>query len=629
MTRFLRLITLMAAITLFALLPARPSYAKSPTAVPTATPPVTTTVAPLAETSPQDDWERVKTAGKIVFGTSADYPPFEFYNSNFQLDGFDIAIAKELGKRLGVEVEFNDFAFSGLLDALQLGQFDAAIAAMSVTPDRQQAVDFTNLYFVGDDAALIRSNDDSTYRSATDFAGKKVGVEAGTTYQNWAQNSLVGAGIIPQGSLTPYSDTVSMIRDLRNGSIDVALIGRLPAIFITTRAQDLKIGGQGMVQQRFAIATRKGSSLTDQLNDAMIAMQADGTYSKLASQYLDIALNAQPSMPVPTLIENPPVTETQQTASAAPAPCLNGMTFVQDLNLDDRNMTAPPVMQPGQSFVKSWRVRNSGNCNWTSDFALVYVSGNRPEAAMGAQPVLVGQTVAPGQTIDLSASLVAPTTYGVFQAFWQMRDNSGKLFGEVVWAGIQVPNPNPPTPIPAPPTPPPAGLNPNLRADSNYIAAGQCTTIRWDVDNVQAVYLIDNGNQQGVGGHDARSVCPQQTTAYTLRVVQSNGVAVDFPITINVSGTPPSRPGPSIRKFSVDHNSIGSGQCVNFKWETSDADGVNLYRSNNRILDHGPTKGSKQDCPPDGTWDYRLEAYGNGNTSQSISVSVSGRSRTQ
>lgn len=111
------------------------------------------------EQLPEDDWERVQANGTIVFGTAADYPPFSFYDSNFQLDGFDIALAKELAKRLGVEARFNDFAFGGLLDALQLGQVDAAIAAISVTPDRQQIVDFTNLYFVSDDALLVRGDD--------------------------------------------------------------------------------------------------------------------------------------------------------------------------------------------------------------------------------------------------------------------------------------------------------------------------------------------------------------------------------------------------------------------------------------------------------------------------------------
>ena len=85
------------------------------------------------------DWARVRDAGKIVVGTSADYEPFEFYNSNFALDGFDIALMKELGKRMGLEVEFKDFAFDGLLNALELGQVDAAISAISVTPDAPAA----------------------------------------------------------------------------------------------------------------------------------------------------------------------------------------------------------------------------------------------------------------------------------------------------------------------------------------------------------------------------------------------------------------------------------------------------------------------------------------------------------
>ena len=105
------------------------------------------TAAPLSQET-GDDWARVQAAGKLVVGTSADYPPFEFYNSNYELDGFDIALIREIADRLGVEVEFKDFAFGGLLDALRLGQVDVAISAISVTPDRQQIVDFTNLYYV-------------------------------------------------------------------------------------------------------------------------------------------------------------------------------------------------------------------------------------------------------------------------------------------------------------------------------------------------------------------------------------------------------------------------------------------------------------------------------------------------
>src|SRR4051794_8237831 len=70
-----------------------------------------TVAAPVAQTDDGDDWARVKAAGKIVVGVSADYPPFEFYDSNYQLDGFDIALFKAIAQQMGITVEFNDFAF--------------------------------------------------------------------------------------------------------------------------------------------------------------------------------------------------------------------------------------------------------------------------------------------------------------------------------------------------------------------------------------------------------------------------------------------------------------------------------------------------------------------------------------
>ena len=84
------------------------------------------------------------------------------------------------------------------------------------------------------------------------------------------------------------------------------------------------------------------------------------------------------------------------------------MAWVADLTLDDKNMSAPPVLQPGQQFTKSWRLRNAGTCAWSPDFALTYRSGNVPAAKMGGNSFKIGKAVAPGQTIDLSANLVAP-----------------------------------------------------------------------------------------------------------------------------------------------------------------------------------------------------------------------------
>lgn len=646
---------------------------------------------------PTGDWQRVQSDGKIVFGVAADYPPFEFYNSNFELDGFDIALARAIGSELGVEVEFKDFAFDGLLNAVQLGQVDAAIGAISVTPERQQVVDFTNLYYIGNSVVLARTSFTATVTSATDLADLRVGVQRGSTYQQWAQRNLVDKGLVVQDDLVPYSTPSEMIRDIRNGSIDVGLLGQATAELAEKRNDDLHIVGVSFNQQQFAIAAPKGSSLIEPLNQALLTLQSNGTFAALVQQYLQTNPNHVTPDPDSAVVNNEPETP----SSVAPAACVNSMAFIADLNYDDQNMTAPAIMAPGQDFVKGWRVLNNGTCDWQPDYALTYVRGNRIEASMSGAPAPVGRVVTPGETVDLSAPLRAPQVPGVFQGFWQMRDNLGQYFGQVVWVGIQVPDPNPPPP----PPPPVTDINPNLRADSNFIGPGQCTTVRWDVDNVRAVFFIDGGNSQGVGGHDARTVCPGGATTYTLRIIDVNGGEHDFQITITVTGapdysinfwadntnlnggqcttlrwdvrnvqavyldgegvpgvsardvcpggaqtytltvikrdggqesrqvtinvnTPPPPPppqGPVIRRFSVSSNQIPIGGCTSFDWSADNTQGVNLLRNGGAIVAGGPSNGSAQDCPDAiGLYEYKLVAYGVGQTEQTLTVNVVG-----
>ena len=190
---------------------------------------VVTAAAPTpAAAQSGEDWGRVQSAGKIVFGTSADYPPFESYDSNFQLDGFDIALAKEMGKRLGIEVEFTDFAFSGLLDALNLGQVDAVISALSVTPNRQTVADFTNLYYIDDDAMLAPPPTRSS--SVPHRLRRPAWRWSGHGLRLLGAGKPCRAGIIPQDALVTYADTLAQVNGLRSNDADVAIMERLTAI---------------------------------------------------------------------------------------------------------------------------------------------------------------------------------------------------------------------------------------------------------------------------------------------------------------------------------------------------------------------------------------------------------------
>jgi polar amino acid transport system substrate-binding protein len=149
----------------------------TPTLVPTAAIPGTATPepAPTEAMPPSDDqvWSRIEASRQIVVGTSADYPPFEYYDDNFRVDGFDIALMREIGQRLGLEVVIKDMAFDGLEEAVHLEQVDAAIAALSITPERAQYVGFSDIYYVTQDAILARGDEQAAINTPRDLGGRR------------------------------------------------------------------------------------------------------------------------------------------------------------------------------------------------------------------------------------------------------------------------------------------------------------------------------------------------------------------------------------------------------------------------------------------------------------------------
>jgi ABC-type amino acid transport substrate-binding protein len=104
---------------------------------------------------PANELEKVKQAGKIVIGTSADYPPFEFVDESGNMVGFDIDLANEIGKRMGVEVEIVDMPFDSLIASVQEGKIDISIAAFNYTEERDKTVDFSDAYYYAEDGFLV------------------------------------------------------------------------------------------------------------------------------------------------------------------------------------------------------------------------------------------------------------------------------------------------------------------------------------------------------------------------------------------------------------------------------------------------------------------------------------------
>lgn len=575
------------------------------TDVATAAPVSSLTAGPAA-----DAWEAVRERGHLIVGVSADYPPFTFYNEAFELDGYDVALARLLGQRLGVDVEFHDMAFDGLGGALQVGQIDAAIAAISITDQRRERMDFSNLYFVSDGAALARADSGIVIAGIEDLASYRVAVQDGTVYQTWLEDSAVETGLMPGDHLLVYDDNARAIEDLRAGLFDVAVADSLP-LEVAARDGELAIVGHALNRQRFAVAIARGSTLLSPINEALFELQTEGELARLAALYLD--LDQTELQPLPPDDTTP---EPLEDATRFAADCIDAMTLIAHLSLDDDSMRSPPPVSPGTPFQKSWRVQNNGTCTWTPGYMLTPLGGNVPQAGMGGSATLIERAVPPGETYDLTVDLVSPLLPGVYQGFWSMRAPNGLLFGARIWVGITVPAQL--TPTPPATTAPSASIS--FSADRTTIRAGECVRFSWQVTLAESVHFYAQGQpweQNRVAASGGQSECPPATMFYDLRVVMADGSADVRSIRVDVE---PALDTPVINSFTVTPNQqIVAGQCVDVRWRVS-GDVTNIrVTSNNRTLWNGaPLSGTSRDCPDVGEVTYSIEVNGPGGTSRSL-----------
>jgi ABC-type amino acid transport substrate-binding protein len=341
-------------------------------------------------------------------------------------------LIEEVGRRLQIPVEIQNYAFEGLPAALQINQIDLAVAAMADTPERASQMSFSPIYYVNQTAILARN--DTLVTSITNFnqlASLRVGVRRGTTYEKMVQNLLIDTGLMSAGKLLSYKQTDESVRDLIANRVDVVVLGEATANYYGSQ-QNLRVVGKGFHEQNLAIAMRlRTPRLKAEIDRVMDEMLTDGTVLSLIQQYIQSDVTEILSTPIPSATLIFPV-----PTAVTPLACVNGMKFVADVTYGDNNMKNPPFVKPGEIFVKTWRVQNTGSCAWTPSYRLIYAYGNVTAAQMGGLPITIPGDVAPGQTVDLSVTLTAPTEPATYQGFWQVQNEKGELFGQAIWVAI-------------------------------------------------------------------------------------------------------------------------------------------------------------------------------------------------
>lgn len=209
------------------------------------------------DSEPTSKLEEIKAAGKMVLGTSADYPPYEFHkeiDGKDQIVGFDIEIAKAIAGSLGVELEIVDMKFEGLLPALVTGDIDFIVAGMVASAERKESVDFSIPYYVAQQRFIVKTENADTLTTPADFEGLKIGAQKSSIQEDIAMDKFASSEYIGLSKIT------DLVLELKNDKIDGVILAEPVAKAYVNQNSDLFLADEILGQEDgVAVAIKKGN----------------------------------------------------------------------------------------------------------------------------------------------------------------------------------------------------------------------------------------------------------------------------------------------------------------------------------------------------------------------------------
>lgn len=217
-------------------------------------------------------------AGELIVSTDTAFVPFEFRDKG-EYVGFDIDLWDAIAVELKLEYHLQSMDFLGIIPALQVGQIDVALAGITITPERQKVLDFSDGYYESGFSLMVPI--DSDIQSIDDLAGKKIAIKTGSSAADYAQEHFKDT----EFHLFPNIDNAYL--ELGTGRVD-AVVFDTPNIFYyikKTGKGQFKVVGENMMAQQYGIAFQKGSKLVHRVNKALANLRADGRYDAIYSKW--------------------------------------------------------------------------------------------------------------------------------------------------------------------------------------------------------------------------------------------------------------------------------------------------------------------------------------------------------
>lgn len=233
--------------------------------------------------------EKVKTSGKLVVGTEAQYAPYEFKDLNANFAGCDMWLAQQIADHLGVELEVVDMSFDGIIPAVKSGQVDLGIAAFTKTPERAEEIDFSDLYEKSAQLLIVKAGNADLYSTKESLAGQKVGAQKGTIQSQLIQTAL------PDSELFELEKYPALALEVQNGNIAGLVVDQaVGESLIATSNGGLEVSNFAFTSEEAAfgkavVAAKGSEDLLAEVNTVINQVVNDGSYLKAYDEAVELA----------------------------------------------------------------------------------------------------------------------------------------------------------------------------------------------------------------------------------------------------------------------------------------------------------------------------------------------------
>lgn len=236
-------------------------------------------VACSSEKKSDDTNTDTDTQETLTMATNAEFPPYE-YKEGDNVVGIDAEVAQAIADKLGMKLEIVDTKFDAIIPGVQSGKYDMGMAGMTVTPEREQSVSFSDSYATGIQSIIVKQGSD--IKSVDDLSEKtKIGVQLGTTGDIFAKDDFGDEAV------QEYDKGADAVQALIAGKIDCVIIDNEPAKSFVAANEGLEILKTSYAEEDYAICFKKDNTeLQTKVNDALKELIADGTVQKIVDKYI-------------------------------------------------------------------------------------------------------------------------------------------------------------------------------------------------------------------------------------------------------------------------------------------------------------------------------------------------------